>query len=104
MSGTANGVAGRAARTVRKVRRGAGRAALWLVGSANRRRAGRAPRPDTRTVRILLLHAYGMLSTRSLAAESAAHMQRLDVKDALLFAGALPADQPRSTCLMSGSG
>lgn len=63
MSGTANGVAGRAARTVRKVRRGAGRAALWLVGSANRRRAGRAPRPDTRTVRILLLHAYGMGGT-----------------------------------------
>ena len=39
------------------------RLALWSLRRLNQRRARRAPGPDTRTVRILLHHAYGMGGT-----------------------------------------
>ncbi|GAA3791102.1 hypothetical protein GCM10022226_07590 [Sphaerisporangium flaviroseum] len=48
---------------LRKVRTTVLRIALWLLKGLNARRARRAPGPDTGTVRILLLHAYGMGGT-----------------------------------------
>lgn len=49
--------------TVAKLRGAAPRLAFLLLKALNARRAWWAPPPDTRTIRILLLHAYGMGGT-----------------------------------------
>ncbi|MEV4249070.1 glycosyltransferase family 4 protein [Streptosporangium canum] len=52
------------------------RGALWLLRGLNRRRARRAPAPDTGTVRILLQHAYGMGGTIRTVLNLAAYLAR----------------------------
>ncbi len=60
----------------KKVRRYPARAALWLLKMLNARRARRAAPPDTGTVRILLLHAYGMGGTIRTVFNLAGHLAR----------------------------
>ncbi|MER6177052.1 glycosyltransferase family 4 protein [Streptosporangium sp. NPDC001681] len=60
----------------RRARVAVRRAAFGVLRALNARRARRAPAPDTRTVRILLQHAYGMGGTIRTVLNLADHLAR----------------------------
>ncbi|WP_433379868.1 glycosyltransferase [Streptosporangium sp. CA-115845] len=60
----------------RRARVAVRRAAFGVLRALNARRARRAPAPDTRTVRILLQHAYGMGGTIRTVLNLAGHLAR----------------------------
>jgi glycosyltransferase involved in cell wall biosynthesis len=63
-----------ASRPVRAVRTALARAAFRALQAVDRWRARRAPEPDTRVVRLLLLHAYGLGGTIRTTFNLAAHL------------------------------
>ena len=68
-------MSGKSVRT-RRARVAVRRAAFGVLRALNTRRARRAPAPDTRTVRILLQHAYGMGGTIRTVLNLAGHLAR----------------------------
>ncbi|WP_250562434.1 glycosyltransferase family 4 protein [Sphaerisporangium fuscum] len=75
-----------------KVRTAPARAAFRLLALVNAARARRAPAPDTRTVRILLLHAYGMGGTIRTVFNLAGYLAR--ERDVEIISAVRTAEQP----------
>ncbi|MCW2881687.1 MAG: hypothetical protein JWQ95_5787 [Sphaerisporangium sp.] len=73
-------------------RRALARSALWLLRMLNARRARKAPAPDTGTVRILLLHAYGMGGTIRTVLNLAGYLAR--ERDVEIVSALRSAEQP----------
>ncbi|MFC6082234.1 glycosyltransferase family 4 protein [Sphaerisporangium aureirubrum] len=75
-----------------KARRTIARAALRVLGVLNRKKARGAPPPGTGTVRILLLHAYGMGGTIRTTLNLAAHLAR--TRDVEIISLTRTAEEP----------